>query len=583
MNQTMHTSEKVSSSRISVLFTALVMVAAVMGVRVVDLVRHSQADVVEQVDRQQRMVIPVPARPGGIWARTGQTYRLLASSRQSPLVFVDPLMIPDDRIVEVSNQLGRIVRVQPREIAQTILDRRNARYVVVKRDLTAAQVEKVRDLKMSSMLGLTYEWKRQYPSDSLASHVVGFCLADGSPGGALELSMRRYLEATPGTRVLSADARRRAIDHIDTESTPPVDGADVYLTLDVIIQGYLEEAVAEAAEAHGAPWATGVVIEPETGRVLAMASSPTYDPNRFNQTDPETWTNHTITSPYEPGSVVKPLFAAAAVDAGIVEWDTMIDCENGTYYAHRGGRITDHGQEYDQLSVEQGVVQSSNILMAKLGEMMGNDRLYAVTERFGFGMRTGIELPGESPGIIRPLGNWDGYSTRRVPFGQEMSANSLQVAMAFGALANGGKLMKPILVDHIRSGDEVIMKNEPTVVRRVVREQTARESLDVMALVVEEGTGKKARMQQWRSFGKTGTAQIAGPGGYVDGAYVGSFVGGAPVEQPRAVCLISVYWPDRSNGYYGGTVAAPYVKRVLEKTLTYLDVPSDRYTVPADR
>jgi cell division protein FtsI/penicillin-binding protein 2 len=579
----MQSQDKYPSPRISVVFTGLVLVAALMAVRVIDLVRHSEAGIVGQVARQQQMVIPIPARPGGIWARTGQTYRLLASSRQAPLVFIDPMMIADDQIVEVANGLGHIVRIEPREIAQRIIDRRNARYLIIKKELSPREVEAIRELGMPSMVGLTHEWKRRYPSDSLAAGVVGFCLADGSPGGALELSMRRYLEATPGTRVLSADARRRAIDTIDEGSTPPVDGADVYLTLDVIVQGYLAQAVSDAATNHGGQWATGVVIEPATGRVLAMASSPTYNPNEFNTSDPTTWANHAIVSPYEPGSVVKPLFAAAAVDAGIVEWDTLIDCENGTYHAHRGGRITDHGQNYDQLTVTQGVVKSSNILMAKLGEKMGNDRLHATARRFGFGRRTGISLPGEEPGMIRPLANWDGYSTRRIPFGQEMSASSLQVAMAFGAVANGGNLMQPILVDRVLAGDEVILQNEPTVVRRVLTPETARQTVDVMALVVEEGTGKKARMQQWTSFGKTGTAQIAGPGGYVDGAYVGSFVGGGPVATPRVVCLISVYWPDRSNGYYGGTVAAPYVKRVLEQTLTYLDVPSDRYAVPAGR
>ena len=223
----MQSQDKYPTPRISVIFTGLVLVAALMAVRVIDLVRYSQAGVVDQVARQQMMVIPIPARPGGIWARTGQTYRLLASSRQSPLVFIDPQTIDDDQIVTVANGLGHIVRVEPREIAQKIIDRRSARYVVIKKDLSPAEVEAIQSLGLSSMVGLTHEWQRQYPSDSLAANVVGFCLADGTPGGALELSMWRYLKATPGRRVLSADARRRAIDTIDEGSTRVVLAGDL--------------------------------------------------------------------------------------------------------------------------------------------------------------------------------------------------------------------------------------------------------------------------------------------------------------------------------------------------------------------
>ena len=196
--------------------------------------------------------------------------------------------------------------------------------------------------------------------------------------------------------------------------------------------------------------------------------------------------------------------------------------------------------------------------------------------RYGFGAKTGIGLPGESAGIVRPADQWNGYSLRRVPFGQEISVSALQLAMAFSALANGGQLLRPQLVDHVRdASNQVVWRGERQVVRRVVSARTAAQAVAVMEQVVQRGTGKACRLDRWSSFGKTGTGQIPGPGGYVEGAYTGSFVGGAPVRSPRVVCLISVYWPNKSKGYYGSKVAAPYVRKVLSRTLAYLDVPPD--------
>jgi len=308
-----------------------------------------------------------------------------------------------------------------------------------------------------------------------------------------------------------------------------------------------------------------------------MASVPDFNPNRFNSAGAASRTNRAIVVPYEPGSALKPIFAAAAVDAGVVGYQSEIFCEDGVYHAHRGGRISDHGHHYGWLTLTDVVVKSSNIGMAKVGEMLGNEAMYEIARRFGFGEPTGIDLPGESGGILRPLAKWDTYSLRRIPFGQEISTTALQVTMAFAALANGGALLQPQIVDRIvDASGRSVYEAQPSVVRRVISPQSSAQSLDVLRQVVERGTGRACKMDKWTSFGKTGTAQIPGPGGYVDGAYTGSFVGGAPASRPRAVCLISIYWPDRAKGYYGSVVAAPYVKDVLSKTLTYLDVPGDR-------
>jgi len=281
--------------------------------------------------------------------------------------------------------------------------------------------------------------------------------------------------------------------------------------------------------------------------------------------------------PFEPGSVFKPVVVAGAVDAGVVSYQEEIFCENGLYNAPRGGRISDHGKSYGTLTITDGVVLSSNICMAKIGEKLGNEMIHRIVERFGFGQQTGIDLPGQSPGILRPLAKWDGYSMRRVPFGQEISATALQVTMAFCALANGGQLLRPRLVELVADNEgQVLYQSHKEVVRRVLSPPVAAQSLAVLEEVVRRGTGRACQMEQWRSFGKTGTAQIAGGGGYVEDAYVGSFVGGAPTSNPRVLCMIAIYRPDKHRGYYGATVAAPYVKQVLEHSLTYLGVPPDK-------
>ena len=340
--------------------------------------------------------------------------------------------------------------------------------------------------------------------------------------------------------------------------------------------------VNKSVEQFAARWATGIVVEPKTGQVLAMCSAPGFDPKSYNLSQPAQRLNRAISVPYEPGSAAKPLFGAAAVDAGIMNYQTRIYCEQGRYKSRGGGVITDHGSRYGWLTLAEVIQKSSNPGMAKVGEAMGNRRLWTTARRFGLGIKTGIRLPGESRGVVRPLSRWDGYSLRRVPFGHEVSATALQLAMAFGSLANGGLLLKPRIIDQIRSpGGQVIWRSRREVVRRVLSPSVAAETLSVLQEVVERGTGKACRLARWTSFGKTGTAEIAGPGGYVAGAYTATFIGGAPASSPKVICLISVYWPDNSKGYYGGTVAAPQVKRVLEQTLWYLGVPPDRPVNPA--
>jgi cell division protein FtsI/penicillin-binding protein 2 len=562
---------------------ALLLILAALGARSAQTASRDPQGAEGRALRQQRRILPQPGRPGSILARVGDGLIVLAGSRQAPNCYADPALVRDRRIDDISLRVGGTLGISPLEVQETLMLRRDHRFAYLKRDLASEEAQAVQSLRLPGV-GIVQEWRRVYPCGDLASTVVGFRYRDGQPGGGLELSQEKRLTAHDGRRVVLTDAARRPIRLCEDEARLPRDGDNVLLCIDAVIQGYLQEAVAQAVAAHEARWATGVVVDPQTGEILAMCSSPSFDPAGFGEVSPERRLCRAVSVPYEPGSVMKPIFAAAAVDLGRMSYQSVIDCENGTYIARKGGRIRD-SHPCGKLSLADVVVQSSNVGMAKVGEAMGNPRLHAVAEAFGFGTRTGIDLPGESPGIVRPLKGskhppmrpWDGYSMRRVPFGQEISVTAIQLAMAFSSLANGGELLQPRLVDRVYSPEGAMLwEGKRRVVRRVLSPRVAREALAVLGDVVERGTGRKCRLENWTSFGKTGTAQIPGKGGYVENAYVGSFVGGAPTTSPRALCLISVYWPEVGKGYYGGTVAAPYVRDVLRKTMVYLDVPPDK-------
>jgi len=535
------------------------------------------------IEKQQKKTYTLPARRGSIFIRTAGGYVPLAISDEAAYCFFDPHILADEKLCPVAENVADILSVNPAGLQEMLLRRRDDRFVKLPVELDESRQQAIEALKVSAV-GITRQWRRHYPNGPLAGTVVGFCCLDGRPGGGLELALNKHLAARDGRRVVLSDACRREIWPVAGQSRPPRDGRNVYLTLDASIQEFLSAAVADAVEKFRGDetWGVGVVVEPGTGKILAMCSAPSFDPNKFNTAEPDRRTNRVITMPYEPGSVFKPLIAAAAVQAGALTWQTQLFCENGMYHARRGGRISDHGHRFGYLTLVDIVVHSSNIGMAKVGEKLGNTRLHAIVRQYGFGQSTGIHLPGESPGQVRPLRRWDGYSLRRVPFGQEVSVSSLQLTMAFCALANGGELLAPRLVDKVTDArHNVLWRSSRRVVRRVLTPPVAHQSVAVMQQVVQRGTGKACQMDYWTSFGKTGTAQVSGRDQdgrfrYLDGEYVGSFVGGAPVENPRVICLISIYRPDSAKGYYGSKVAAPYVRRVLAQTLAYLKVPPDR-------
>ena len=473
---------------------------------------------------------------------------------------------------------------KPADVLAKLTEKRNAQFVWLARGLDDGTANAVRALDLPGV-SLMDEWRRNYPNGSLACHVVGFTgldaegRFDGSGLEGIELYADKYLSAADGRRVLLTDAGRRPIWNAPGEYTPPADGNHVQLTLDVVIQGYLEKALASAVAQYKGESGVGVVVDPATGEVLALASCPCYDPNNFQEAAQDVRRNRALTDPFEPGSIFKPFTAVMALASGAVHMGQMFDGHGGVYNC-RSGRTLHDAHGYGMLSFQDVVIKNSNIGMAQVGERLGNDVLFGILKSFGFGARTGIELKGEDAGLVNPLKDWTSYTTTSVPMGQEVAVTGLQMTMGFAAIANRGTLLRPRLIRAIYTPDGRMLQDNSAVkvVRQVVDPATAHEFVEqVLAKVPTEGTGKKGRLDGWSSFGKTGTAQVSRQGGhgYEENAFTASYIAGAPVGRPRLVCLVSVRKPDRSIGHYGGTVAAPAVKEVLEESLTYLGVPKD--------
>jgi cell division protein FtsI/penicillin-binding protein 2 len=569
-----------------VFFLLLVGLGALVA-RLLTFQTRCQADMIHKAEVQQRIPIDIPGRRGDIYGRSYAMPVLLAGSRQAPGVFADPMFIQSDQVEQVAAAVAEALRRPAKEVRQDFEEARqsNRHFIWLARDVDDQTVARVKSLRIRAV-DIRPEWRREYPNGALAAHVVGFASREdaGVEKGmeGMELYADSYLRAENGRNIVWGDAARRAIWDAPDAYQAPVDGHHVQLTLDVVIQRNLEEKLAEAVSKSSAESGIGVVVDVRNGEILAMASEPSYDLNSYGKASADELRNRAITDPYEPGSVFKPFVASAALALGKVHLGEEIFCNNGAFVCRPGRTLHDVHGGYGTLTFEAIVFKSSNIGMAHIGERLGNEALYKILNAYGFGQLSGIELRGEDAGIVNPLKNWTPDTKYSVPMGQEVGVTGVQLAIGFAAIANDGLLLRPKLIRAIYSADGAVQVDRagPMPLRQVIDAKVCREfRLNVLAKVPTEGTGKAGKLSGWSSFGKTGTAQIAP---YGTGKYTASYMAGAPVDKPRLVCLISVRKPDPSGGrYYGGQVAAPVVKAVLEQALAYLDVPCDEQVAPA--
>lgn len=517
--------------------------------------------------RQQTLDRSLAGRRGDICDRSG---RLLAASVQRWSIFADPAVIDNPEATAVL--LGRTLHVEEKRLQRRLST--NRRFAWVKRQVTDAEADRVRRLDLGGV-HFRREYYRIYPPVRLFGHVVGFTDIDGRGLSGAELQFDRLLSSTPGKEQVMRDALGRVIRRPGDEPLLEAsDGYDIHLTVDAYVQDIARKALATQMEKHKPDSGWAVVMDVRNGAVLAMVNWPEFDPNAPAGTEPAGRRNRVLTDSYEFGSVMKPLTVAAALEAGVVEAETELPCHNGAWRV--GYRVVHDVHGYDRLSIADIVVHSSNIGAAQIGVRLGADRFHDALRRFGFGAPSGINLPGEVSGILRPKNLWNKHSLISVAFGQEIATTPLSMATAFAALANEGLLLRPRIVRKVvnsQTGRVVVEPGDGEVVRRVISPPTAKRVMRIMRRVVTEGTGRRVKLEEYPVAGKTGTASLPREDGRgYSNRYLGSFIGIAPADDPRIVCLVSLKAPTEGS-YYGGTVAGPACRKILLKTLQYLNVP----------
>ncbi len=521
--------------------------------------------------QQQTIRRALAGRRGNIYDSRG---RLLATSVRRWSVFVDPSQMQQPAVRRATAVvLAHVLKMDARALLEKLHG--PGRFAWIRRQIPDADAERVRRLGLPG-IHLEREYDRHYPTGQLCAHVVGFTDVDGRGLGGIELELDRILRSSPGRELVLCDVARRVVRSVGDEPLlEPADGYDVYLTIDACVQNIARKELLSTVKQYAPEAAWAIVLDTRTGALLADVDWPLFDPEEPGRSSPADLKDRIVTDAYEFGSVMKPLAAAAALEARLVT-------PQSTFYCHRGawkvGRRTIHDvHPYGTLTVSEIIAKSSNIGIGQIGLLLGPERFYQSQRRFGLGEPTGIHIPGEISGIIRPLRLWTRDSVISVAFGQEIATTPISVAFAFAALANGGVLLRPQIVSRIvesGSGQSVYEWSGPQVRWRAVSEHTAGLVLQMMQRVVEEGTGQRAKLKEYAVAGKTGTASLLKPDGrgYSDSRYLSSFVGTAPADSPRVLVLVSLKAP-RKGSYYGGSVAAPACGQILRQTLKYLKVP----------
>jgi cell division protein FtsI (penicillin-binding protein 3) len=549
-----------------VLFTVLVVAwSGGVGARLYDLQVRRHPEFARKAASQQQRVVEIAAPRGAIYDARG---RELAVSVDVESIYASPGAVKIDR-QRTAAALAPVLGLNEAELARRLDSDRE--FVWVARKLDPEVSRRVRDLGLPGIFFLT-ESRRYYPMRELAAHALGYVGMDGEGLGGLEARYEGVVRGQSAQRVLLRDALRESVALPEHPFDEPVPGQDLHLTLDASLQYMAEKELRLAVEKSRAQSGVVVILDPRDSAVLALASYPTFDPNLFSRYQPTDWKNRAIADVFEPGSSFKMVTAAAAFESLKVSPDDPFFCENGRIVLGKT-RIDDH-KSFGMLTFREVIAKSSNVGTIKAALMVGDEPLHSMITAFGFGRRSGIDLPGESPGIVHPVARWSRIAKAYISFGQGISVTPLQLANAFAALANGGELHQPYLVRAIGRDGAVEETERAAPLGRAVTPQTALTVERVLETVITDGTGRRAAVPGYRVAGKTGTAEKVIPGvGYSPTARIANFVGMVPARRPRLVCLVAL---DEPRGLtHGGDVAAPVFGAVMKQALLYLGVPPD--------
>lgn len=497
--------------------------------------------------------------------------RQLARSVQTVSLFFDPEGLDAAAMDCTAGQLSQALGVKYADLANQFREAQaeKRRFIWIARRLDADQAGKIVALNLPG-LQARLEPKRYYPNGSLAAHVLGYVGIDGQGLGGLEQFYNTKISGEPGQLFLERDANGKPYESFEIASKP---GQTVVLTIDQSIQYQAEQALQAAVERSRAKSGTVIVLDPRSGEILALANAPSFDPNNVGAAPAEARSNWALQNIYEPGSTFKVVAFSAALEKKLAKVDDRIDCQMGAITV--AGRLVHDHHAFGSLTIAEALAKSSNVAAIKLGIRVGDEAMYDYITRFGFGSRTGIELPGETGGILRKVERWQPSSIGSIAIGQEVGVTPVQMVAAFGALANDGVRVAPHLIREIRNAAGVIVYRPEPEQRRVVSAETAIALRGMLEGVTLNGTAKKAQLDGYSAAGKTGTAQKIDPRTrrYSTTKFVGSFVGFAPVTNPQVVIIVVIDEP--GGAYHGGDVAAPVFREIAEQILPGLGVMPD--------
>jgi cell division protein FtsI/penicillin-binding protein 2 len=533
--------------------------AALGRLAYVQLVRYG--DFLARAERQQQRIVEVSPKRAEVLDRNLHT---LAMSAVVDSCFAVPAEIADAKLV--GRLLGGVLGVPAQEIESRLASSRS--FVWIARKLPPETAARITELNLKGVY-FQKEDERFYPKRELAAALLGYVDIDGKGLAGIEYALDQRIRSKPGRMLIFTDARQRWYESSDRK---PDAGSSVVLTIDENIQFIAEKELAAAIRQTHAPAGTVVVQNPSNGQILAMANWPTFNPNAAGDSPADARMNRAVSALYEPGSVFKVVTLSAAIDQGLTTPNEVVDCQMGAIYIGNH-RIRDHAK-FGQLTVAEILEHSSDVGAIKIGLRLGAPKLYDYIRAYGFGSTSGIELPGESRGLLRRLDNWSAISIGAISMGQEIGVTPVQMITAMSAIANGGLLYRPQVVLGFKP-EAPGLATEQTAPRRVIREKTAAAMRRMLEGVVLEGTGRLARLDAYTSAGKTGTAQKLDPGTgrYSQTQLIASFVGFAPMNNPAVSILVQLDSP--VGPHEGGSVAAPVFKRVAEQVLAYLNVPQD--------
>lgn len=578
--------------RVALIGIPIGLVFAAVGARLVHIQYVCSGKYKAEVAANMEGLRVLTARRGNITDCNGA---LLASTQATYVVGADPLVF-DPRHPKVP-ELAALLGMTPAELERKVMDRvvftekdgvrkASRRWRKIAEGLDEIKYGNVRALGVIKGVRADKSFVRVYPHDKLACHVVGFVNKAGDPSFGIESYMQGMLRGYDGWEEIATDSRRREIHSQRAREVQPQDGFNVALTLDSVVQNFVEEEISRLVGEYRPISVSILVSDVRTGAVLGMGNFPDFNLNEFSKAPLEFQRNRAVTDIYEPGSTFKTVTVAAAIDKGIVRPSQAFDCALGSVQCN--GKKLDlpaDAHRYGNLTVTQIIAKSSNKGTSQIGILLGATNLHDYAKAFGFGARPGLGFGGEVPGIVHHPRNWDGKTITRMPIGHAVSVTPLQVHQAMGALANGGRLMKPMVIQRVHDDDgNTLVEFSPVLVRQVVRPETARTLVGMMSLTTQPGgTAKEAAIPGYQTAGKTGTTQKIVDGRYSNTRHVASFSGFFPASDPRFVITVVVDEPHMTTGLgYGGIVASPAFKNIATKLISYYRMEPVDGTAPGN-